>query len=456
LADRFDVAARLAEGQPAVEHTQTYVQACHVLGYQHPDLTANGAQVQNWYEAETGLDLGVLDDDSAELRAAVNALDEALRLQRIQIAEIAVAWTGSGADSAIAFLQRHCDNAAQLAARMRAAAEGYAALRDDLWQLVDRKAATAIDIDDRRAVERSAWLAAAHMVTAGAGERSAAEEVVRQQIIPYVDNDIRDDWLAAMRSTSASVEAAYDKAVDTLSWVHDVCFEVPGELGPQWQPIFNDLLGPNRATATAPEASTPADIAPTVPAAVSTPPAPAPAAAPPPSAPPPPTAADLAAPLGDAAGLSTGAGDLGSLGGVGGGIGSVVGKIVDGIGGLLGSLADGFSDSSGSQDQLSDDALDVEDPLGDDDTNDDDTDNDKEIADPQAAAADGTDEDATVEAPGNPPAPSDSVDQPVADQVMPPPDAPPAESPPPPKPEPPSVGSTPCEIAADELPQAGQ
>ncbi|MGB6207136.1 MAG: hypothetical protein WBF82_09220, partial [Mycobacterium sp.] len=44
MADRFDVAARLAEGQSAVEHTQTYVQACHALGYQHPDLTANGSQ----------------------------------------------------------------------------------------------------------------------------------------------------------------------------------------------------------------------------------------------------------------------------------------------------------------------------------------------------------------------------------------------------------------------------
>ncbi len=61
--------ARLAEGRPAVEHTQTYVQACHVLGYQHPDLTAHGSQVLDWYETESGLDLRVLDDDSAELRA---------------------------------------------------------------------------------------------------------------------------------------------------------------------------------------------------------------------------------------------------------------------------------------------------------------------------------------------------------------------------------------------------
>ena len=300
------MAARLAEGQPAVEHTQTYVQACHVLGYQHPDLTARGSQVQDWYETEAGLDLRVLDDDTAELRAAVNTIDEALWLQRMQVTEIGAAWTGFGADAATQFLQRHCDSAAQLAAQIRAAAERYAVLRDNLWQMVDRKAATAVAIDDRRVGERSAWLAAAHTVTAGAGDRSAAEGLVRQHVIPYVDNDIRDDWLTAMRLTTAAVEASYDAAIDALSSVREVCFEIPGELGPRWQPVFDEPPGLSRA-ANMFETSTPPDIAPTVPAAVSAP-APAPAA---PPAQPPPTPADLAAPLGDAAGLSTGAGNLG-------------------------------------------------------------------------------------------------------------------------------------------------
>ena len=243
------MAARLAEGRPAVEHTQTYVQACHVLGYQHPDLTAHGSQVLDWYETETGLDLRVLDDDSAELRAALNTIDEALWLQRAQITEIAAAWTGSGADSATRFLQRHCDIAAEVAAQVRAAAEGYAALRDKLWQLVDGKAATAVAIDDRRLGERSAWLAAAHTVTAGAGDRSA-EELVRQQVTPYVDNDIRVDWLTAMRSTAASVEASYDAAVEALSAAREVCFEIPGELGPSWQTVFDEPLGPSPAAAS--------------------------------------------------------------------------------------------------------------------------------------------------------------------------------------------------------------
>ena len=64
----FDVAACLDQARPSVSHTQTYVSACHTLGYQHPDLTANGAQVLEWYGAEDGLDLAVLDADCVRLR----------------------------------------------------------------------------------------------------------------------------------------------------------------------------------------------------------------------------------------------------------------------------------------------------------------------------------------------------------------------------------------------------
>jgi len=60
---RCDVAGRASN--------RTYVQACHALGPQHPDLTAHGSQVAGWYESEAGLDLRVLDGDIAELRAAV-------------------------------------------------------------------------------------------------------------------------------------------------------------------------------------------------------------------------------------------------------------------------------------------------------------------------------------------------------------------------------------------------
>ena len=162
MSSRYDVAARLAEGESAVEHTQTYVRACQALGYQQPDLTAHPSQVADWYDTEAGLDLRVLDGDTAELRAAVTAIEEALWVQRTQVTELAAAWRGSGAESAARFLQRHCDAAAEVAAHVRAAAEQCATLRDDVWQAVDGKVATTVAIDERRAAERSTWLSAAH------------------------------------------------------------------------------------------------------------------------------------------------------------------------------------------------------------------------------------------------------------------------------------------------------
>jgi hypothetical protein len=448
MADRFDVSARLAEGRPAVEHTQTYVDACHQLGYQQPDLTAHTSQVWDWYDTEAGLDLRILDDDVGALRAAMNTIEEALWVQRTQVTELAAAWRGSGADTAMRFLQRHCDVAAELAAHVGAAAEHYAALRDDVWRSVDGKVANAVAIDERRTAERSSWLAACHSVTAGTGDRSTAEEVIRQQVKPYVDNEIRNDWLAAMGAGSASVAASYDKAIHALTSTSEVRFDIPGDFGPR-QPAFEE----RPATEATPVMAPPAEPASTVPAA-------APAIRPPTSPEPqgfsttvPDDAAsmptELAAPLGDASGLSSGAGNLGGLGGVAGGIGGVVGSIVDSIGSILGSLAGGLGDGSGSGDALTGDPLDLDDAdkLEDADTDDkaepvsDDTTASEQPIDPVAE---------------NPPATSDSVAEPVGQQLDPPPPAAPPADQPPPAAAPQTDGSTPCEIAEDELPQAGQ
>ncbi|EUA52715.1 hypothetical protein I552_8823 [Mycobacterium xenopi 3993] len=137
-----------------MQHTQNYVWACHVLGYQHPDLTAHSCQVFDWYDSEDGLDLRVLDDDCTKLWAAVHAIDEALAIQRRLLAELAAVWAGDGAVSAMDFLARHCDSGTVLASVVHAAAERCAALCDDLRQLVDAKAAAATAIDDRRLTER--------------------------------------------------------------------------------------------------------------------------------------------------------------------------------------------------------------------------------------------------------------------------------------------------------------
>ena len=92
-----------------------------------------------------------------------------------------------------------------------------ATLRDELWSAVDAKVATVLDIDDRRLAQRAEWLAASQAVTTGAGDRAAASELVDQQIKPFVDNDIRSDWLAAMHRAMAAVTGAYDVALAGVS-----------------------------------------------------------------------------------------------------------------------------------------------------------------------------------------------------------------------------------------------
>ena len=138
-------------------------------------------------------------------------------MQRAQVDELAAAWSGPGAESAVAFLQRHCDAANAVATEVRAAAQRCESLRDNLWHLVDVKVATAIAIDDRTLANRPAWMAAAAAVTTGAGDRQTADELVQQQIKPYVDNDIRTEWLDAMRSAQAGIATSYDMVIDKFA-----------------------------------------------------------------------------------------------------------------------------------------------------------------------------------------------------------------------------------------------
>lgn len=443
MAERLDVTGRLAEGLPAVERTQIYVRACHALGYQHPDLTAHPAQLRDWYDTEDGLDLRALDRDCAELRAAGETVAEALRVQRAQVAELAAAWTGPAGDAAVRFVERHCDAAGDVATELRAAAQRCESLRDNLWYLVDSKVATAIAVDDGTQAQRSAWLAAAATVTTGAGDHPVAEQVIREQVLPYVDNEIRNDWLTTMRSTRDGVDTAYDMVTDRMAAAPTVRFEAPGDLGPGYQP-------PRAAPPSAP----PVAVAPAA-AVPSPPPDPAPTAttlapAPVPAAPQP----DWGATPGDAAGMPVGdlGGGLGSGGG-GAGLLGLASRIVDAVGGLIGSAGDGSDGGDGVDGFDEGDAFDEE-PFKPDDKDDDGPRDAEEVEDtegvkPEAAAQ-----------PVDTPAPVDAEPAPAAAPV--PADAPPAPvdapigAPAAGLPPPATDGKTPCEIAADQLPQAGQ
>jgi hypothetical protein len=443
MAETFDVASRLAEGCPAVDNIQTYVWACHVLGYANPDLTLHASQVRDWYGSEDGLDLRALDADCAALEAAVAATEDALTRQDDQLGALPAAWQGRSADLSREFLRRHGEASAAAAAAVRTTAYALTTLRDNLWHTVDGKVAAAIAADDRAPDE---WLAAAHTVTTGAGDRAAASERIDQEVKPFVDNDIRADWLTAMRSAIAAVMDLYDAATAELTAEPDAVFDVPGDLGPTWTPPPRD-----DGVATVPAAAS--AVAPTVAAPPSwgAPPSPMPAPPPPaPMPPPPPVDAGSTAP---AMAAPPSAPSLSGLPDVGSGLSGLGQQLADAFGSLLGSGDEALADTPDIDDGELDE--DVDDKLADDPEDGD---------EPVEPAADLEEESAAEEPVEAPIVESADACEPAETLVDPPPPEEPAPTPapvpPPPEPGPPpspaAAAETPCEIAADELPQVGE
>jgi hypothetical protein len=438
MAEKLDVASRLAEGHPAVDNIQTYVLACHALGYANQDLTLHASQVSDWYDSEDGLDLRALDADCGALEAAVAATEDALTRQDDQLGALSAAWQGRSADVSREFLRMHGEASSAAAAAVRSTADALAALRDNLWHTVDEKVAAAIAAEGRAPDE---WLAAAQTVTTGAGDRAAASERIDHEVKPFVDNDIRTGWLTAMRSAIAAVTDSYDAATAELTAEPDAVFEVPGDLGPSWTPPPRDELAPTVPAAAS--AASPPAAAPPLWGAPAAPPmsAPAPASAAP--APLPPFDAGSTAP---AMAAPPSAPALGGLPEVGGGLSGLGQQLADAFGSILGS-ADDASAGPADIDEPGKDVDDIDDTLDDDPEEDDDP---VELAAEEPAVEPG-DEPADICEPAPPPAP-----------VEPPPTEPaptPVPVPPPPEPAAPlsadAAGETPCEIAADELPQVG-
>lgn len=228
----FDVAARLADAHGAVENTQTLVSACAVVGYQHPDLTLHAGQIVQWFECDEDLDLALLGADCDRLQAALMIAEDAMRLEDAAAEGLNAAWAGAAGSAAADFLARHRRTVGGLVELMRSTAAGCGTLRDTLWRVVDTKVGAAIAIDERRAGERSAWLAAARTVVGSAQDRSAAAEIVAKAVVPYVDSDIRVDWVDAMRSARASAVGAYREALNRLHNSAAIDFAIPHHLVP--------------------------------------------------------------------------------------------------------------------------------------------------------------------------------------------------------------------------------
>jgi uncharacterized protein YukE len=217
------VSVRPAQADAAVANTATYVAACRAVGRPESGLTAE--QVRAWYATEQGLNLAALEADSAAVAAAADAADEGLQAAREGLAILAGAWAGGSGSAAVEFVERHCAAAVTVVAGLRDAAEVLNSLRQRLGDLIETKAEAAVRIDDRSAGPRPGWLAGAEAVLSGAPD-SAAVQVVSQQIAPWVD-EIRSEWVTAMRSSTESVTTAYAESANRLTARGDPRFEMP-------------------------------------------------------------------------------------------------------------------------------------------------------------------------------------------------------------------------------------
>lgn len=448
--ENYDVASRLAQGRPAVDTVQRYVWACHQLGYQHQDLTLHPSQVRDGYGTEDGMDLGALQRGCVALEAAVHASQDALAVQDRQFTQLSAVWQGMGGGAAQDFLRRHGDASAAVAAAVRTAADALATLREDLWREVGTKADAVVAIEARAANTRADWLAAATTVTSGVGDRSAASELVDTAVKPFVDSSIRADWLAAMHATVTAVTAAYERALSEMAAERPPVFDVPGALGPTLtppEPVCDDEPSAPPAAAASPAAAATAPSSWTGPA-----PVPAPAAMPPaepvPAAAMPPVPPAVPPPVPPAGPLGSG------IPGMGGSALPGIGQpFTDALSGLLGAGSSGLPEPSLPKPDLPD-LPDLPEP---DLPEPDDPDEEEALDDPEGEAAEAAEEEAGEE-------PEEAVvigdaeaaPDPCEPAATPPPPPPPPAEPLPTPAEPVTAEQTPCEIAADEVPQVGE
>lgn len=452
MASTFDVAGRLAEGDRALTALDDYVAACQVLG-----MPAS-ASLLELYRAESGLDLAALAADVRSLEAAGVVAQDALRLQGNGYRELAAQWSGRGGDAAADFLRTLTVAAEDVVAHLQRSVQALTTLRDELWRAVDTKVDAVLRADAQASGHRDEWCAAARAVLGGVGDVATASEIVDQQVKPFVLRVVSGDLLPALRDASEAVAAGYDSAIAVVTPA-SVSFAVPVVVTPEWvpPPSAQPTAAPTYHAAATPFGTlgTAASLAPPAPPATSVG---APAA--------PEQALGMAGvpeqALGAAAATPAGAGMPGDLG-LGSGVGGLGQQLADAVGGALGSMAGLGPDSSGfgALDEikggLGDDlGLDDDADTAEDDDEDPDEDEEKKEADEEDETGE-ADEGAskvaaeTDEQAAEPP-PSDPVQPPPASTLPPPPVSPPVE--PVAQQEDPTT-KTPCQIAADQLPLAG-
>ncbi|MGU3502958.1 hypothetical protein [Mycobacterium sp. C31M] len=350
--------------------------------------------LQAAYSTEAEMDLAALAADGRAVAELAAAADEALQWQDGACRAVDAAWQGAGGAVATESLRGHAGSCAQTVDGLHCTAAALADLADGLQQLVAAKVTATLEIEARGA--RGEWLTAARTVTTGAGDQSGASELVDLRVAPFVAGDIGADWMSSMRATEDAVRQAYGAAA--------------GAAAPP-PPVF-DYAGP--AVPPTPVAMQPDPVVP----------APAPAPAPMP------------------------AGGFGGMPSAGSGLSGLGQPVADLLGGLFDSA--GTGSGSAAEDLDLDDPFPAEEEEPDDSEEVDDSEEqgdeseEEELDDPDADESEDQEQPPPEELT---PAPT-PVPEPVAEAA---PEAEPMAVPVT-EPEPPA---TPCEIAADALPQAG-
>ena len=423
----------LDAGLPAVEAMTEYARASGQLGHAVPDP----ARLHAAYTAEDGLDLHALEADHRTLAQAVVAVEEALLVQDDARLALAAAWRGAGAQAAADRLMRHAQAAEAGVEGLRAATAAVGELRDRLWQLIDAKVNVTRDVEARGS--RAQWLGAARTVTTGAGDRSDASETVDLQVAPFVANDIALDWLPTMCDTESAVRQAYRDAIAAMTTEASAGFGGAALDGPTPVGAEQNSLPAGSGTA----GFAPGGAAPGPAAAAQLQPVAAPAAA----------AVD---PMASAPGAPLGWG-MSSMSGLSG-LGQ---SFADILGGLFGAGGQGLGESLSGDGEFDASEMDAPADPEIDDHDEDDEDDEDATEDPEdeESAGDETSPEETDEAvpAGDPavPAPPPPAPEPAAPTPVPEPPAEPMAAPALDATTEPVPAETPCEIAADALPQAG-
>lgn len=432
---------------------ETYLAACRSLGYRY-----EGPDIRQLYTAEAGLDLAALDADHRSMLAAADVAQGIVSLQHSVSRSLVDVWSGSAGAAAGDLVTQHDAAARTVADGFHRAAAALAMLRDELTAAVEHKVAAVLSLGDRLAGRRDTWRAVAHAVLGGGGDRSVASEIVDQQITPFVDAVVCGELAPALQAATDDVVRAYDSAIAAAT-PDAVRFDMPSAFGAVTPVSRTPAIGSAAAETFAPDVPAVGGVAgmAVVPQAWSPPQA---AVQMPPSATAEPVAAQPAAPVTEVpaapatapAAASALPPDLG-IGSAAGGFGR---SLSDLLGGALGSAAGIAPDAAGLSDLTDGPGDRVDDVNGLDEHGD-------EPAD-DADAVGGDDGEKTAEDGPAQEGSSDATDEaapeePAAPAPTPPPDVVNADPPPPPV-EPLAVqdqpiDKTPCQIAADELPQVG-